>query len=69
MVKQLKNRYNDPAINKRFMVGIDRGKMKLFDLELSAQQGITDSGQEDAVPVFERTPSGSRTRELSKFDF
>ncbi len=68
MVKQLKNRYNDPAINKRFMVGIDRGKMKLFDLELSAQQGITDSGQ-DAVPVFERTPSGSRTRELSKFDF
>jgi hypothetical protein len=68
MVKQLKNRYNDPAINKRFMVGIDRGKMKLFDLELSAQQGITDSGQ-DAVPVFERTPSGLRTRELSKFDF
>jgi len=51
------------------MVGIDRGKMKLFDLELSAQQGITDSGQEDAVPVFERTPSGLRTRELSKFDF
>jgi len=65
----LKNRYNDPAINKRFMVGIDRGKMKLYDLELSAQQGITDSGQEDSVPVFERTPSGLRTREMSKFDF
>jgi replicative DNA helicase len=70
MVKQLKNRYNDPGINKRFMVGIDRGKMKLFDLEASAQQGITDSGQED-LPVFERTPTGTRLREreLSKFDF
>lgn len=68
MVKQLKNRYNDPGINKRFMVGIDRGKMKLYDLEQSAQQGITDSGQDD-VPVFERTPTGSRIRELSKFDF
>jgi replicative DNA helicase len=68
MVKQLKNRYNDPGVNKRFMVGIDRAKMKLYDLEASAQQGIMGSGQED-VPVFERTPSGSRIRELSKFDF
>ena len=68
MVKQLKNRYNDPGVNKRFMVGIDRGKMKLYDLEESAQKGITDSGQDD-VPVFERTPTGSRVRELSKFDF
>lgn len=68
MVKQLKNRYNDPGVNKRFMVGIDRGKMKLYDLELSAQEGITDSGQED-LPVFERTQTGSRLRELSKFDF
>jgi len=50
------------------MVGIDRGKMKLYDLEESAQKGITDSGQDD-VPVFERTPTGSRVRELSKFDF
>ena len=68
MVKQLKNRYNDPGVNKRFMVGIDRGKMKLYDLEESAQKGITDSGQDD-VPVFERTLTGSRIRELSKFDF
>lgn len=68
MVKQLKNRYNDPGVNKRFMVGIDRGKMKLYDLEDSAQKGIMDSGQDD-VPVFERTPTGSRVRELSKFDF
>lgn len=69
MVKQLKNRYNDPGLNKRFMVGVDRGKMKLYDLEDSAQQGITDSGQED-LPVFERTTVGLRTsREYSKFDY
>ena len=46
MVKQLKNRYNDPTINKRFVVGIDRAKMKLFDVEQSAQQDIVDSGQD-----------------------
>jgi replicative DNA helicase len=68
MVKQLKNRYNDPAVNKRFMVGIDRGKMKLYDVEASAQEGITDSGQED-IPVFERTQIGTRMRDFSKFDF
>jgi replicative DNA helicase len=69
MVKQLKNRYNDPGMNKRFMIGIDRGKMKLFDLEESAQQGITDSGQDDDLPVFERTAIGMRGRDFSKFDF
>jgi len=47
MVKQLKNRYNDPTINKRFVVGIDRAKMRLFDVEQSAQQDILDSGQEE----------------------
>jgi replicative DNA helicase len=43
MVKQLKNRYNDPTSNKRFMIGIDRAKMKLYDLEASAQKGLTDA--------------------------
>ena len=47
MVKQLKNRYHDPTINKRFVVGIDRGKMKLYDCEQSAQDDILDSGQEE----------------------
>ena len=47
MVKQLKNRYNDPTINKRFVIGIDRAKMRLFDVEQSAQQDILDSGQEE----------------------
>lgn len=45
LVKQLKNRYNDPTLNKRFTIGIDRAKMKLFDLEQSAQTEIIDSGQ------------------------
>ena len=46
MVKQLKNRYNDPTMNKRFVIGIDRAKMKLYDVEQSAQGDIIDSGQE-----------------------
>lgn len=40
MVKQLKNRYNDPTLHKRFTVGVDRAKMKLYDLELKAQDNI-----------------------------
>jgi replicative DNA helicase len=47
MVKQLKNRYNDPTIFKRFIVGIDRAKMRLYDCEQSAQKDILDSGNED----------------------
>jgi len=43
MVKQLKNRYNDPTTNKRFVIGVDRAKMKLYDLEQSAQKGLSDS--------------------------
>ena len=45
MVKQLKNRYNDPTHYKRFTIGVDRAKMRLFDIEQSAQNGIVDSGQ------------------------
>ena len=45
MVKQLKNRYNDPTSNKRFCVGIDRAKMRLYDVEESAQDDLVDSGQ------------------------
>ena len=46
MVKQLKNRYNDPTIYKRFIVGIDRAKMRLYDCEQTAQKDILDSGQD-----------------------
>jgi replicative DNA helicase len=46
MVKQLKNRYNDPTYYKRFTVGVDRAKMKLYDVEQSAHQGIADAGHQ-----------------------
>ena len=59
MVKQLKNRYNDPGANKRFVVGIDRARMKLYDCEQDAQDGITDSGQEEDTPVFDNSRAGS----------
>ena len=58
-VKQLKNRYNDPTINKRFVLGIDRAKMRLFDIDVKEQDDIVDSGQEDfAAPVFDKTDFG-----------
>ena len=47
MIKQLKNRYNDPTVNKRFVIGIDRAKMRLYDCEQNAQEDIVDSGQEE----------------------
>ena len=47
MVKQLKNRYNDPTIFKRFVIGVDRAKMRLYDCEQKAQEDIVDNGQED----------------------
>ena len=49
MVKQLKNRYNDPSYYKRFTLGIDRSKMRLFDVEQSAQDGLADAGHK-AMP-------------------
>jgi archaellum biogenesis ATPase FlaH len=49
MIKQLKNRYNDPTSNKRFVVGIDRAKMRLYDVEQSAQNDISDSGQTEKI--------------------
>ena len=52
-VKQLKNRYNDPTMNKRFIIGIDRNKMKLFDVELKAQDELVDHGQSE-VPVADK---------------
>jgi replicative DNA helicase len=51
MVKQLKNRYNDPTIYKRFIVGIDRAKMRLYDCEQSAQNDILDSGQDEEKKI------------------
>jgi len=63
-VKQLKNRYNDPTTNKRFVIGIDRTKMKLHDVKLEEQKTIVDSNQtteddEFAEPVFDKTDFGN----------
>ena len=59
MVKQLKNRYNDPTIFKRFVVGIDRAKMRLYDCEQKAQEDILDSGQEEEYNSEEKKPKKS----------
>ena len=45
MVKQLKNRYNDPTINRKFILGVDRSKMRFYDVEQSAQTDLVESGQ------------------------
>ena len=47
MVKQLKNRYNDPTVFKRFVIGIDRAKMRLYDCEQKAQEDVLDSGTKE----------------------
>jgi len=60
-VKQLKNRYNDPTMNKRFVIGIDRAKMRLHDLDASEQEGLVDSNQKEDTfnePVFDNTDFG-----------
>ena len=46
VVKQLKNRYNDPTVNKRFVLGIDRSKMRLYDCQQKEQEDLVDSGQD-----------------------
>ena len=55
MVKQLKNRYNDPTYHRRFVVGVDRPKMRLYDCEQTAQDELVDIG-----PVFDKTAVGER---------
>ena len=72
MVKQLKNRYNDISSNKRFCVGIDRAKMKLYDVEQSAQKDLVDSGQdhgdeEDQIDLVKRF-SNKKTFATLKYD-
>ena len=66
-VKQLKNRYNDPTMNKRFILGIDRAKMKLYDVEQLAQKDLTDSGQEEDEVIFDNTPFAGKGKKYEKF--
>ena len=62
MVKQLKNRYNDINVNKRFMVGVDRSKMRLFDLTDEVQKTINDSGQNISEAVFDNGDFSAKMR-------
>ena len=59
MVKQLKNRYNDPNKYKRFVVGIDRAKMRLYDVD-PVDQNLVDDG----IPIFDKTPSGDKFKDF-----
>ena len=59
MVKQLKNRYNDPNKYKRFVVGIDRAKMRLYDVD-PVDQNLVDDG----IPVFDKTPAGDKFKDF-----
>jgi replicative DNA helicase len=60
LIKQLKNRYNDPGIDKKFVVGVDRSKMRLYNVEQSAQEDILDG------PVMDRSKFGEQDNERSK---
>lgn len=68
MVKQLKNRYNDPTVNKRFVIGIDRAKMRLYDCDQAAQMDILDANQEEETEVnrfaFSKTETKSKFSQL-----
>ena len=55
MVKQLKNRYNDPTSNKRFVIGVDRSKMRLYDVDETEQNLMSDD-----TPVFDKSAACSR---------
>jgi hypothetical protein len=63
MVKQLKNRYSDPGANRRFVIGVDRSKMRLYDVEQNAQEDVVDD-----TPVFDKSETGVRLKsEKGKF--
>ena len=66
LVKQLKNRYNDPTMHRKFVVGVDRAKMRLFDVEQTAQDDVLDSEPDfkynDEEPKF-------KTKSFADFSF
>lgn len=62
MVKQLKSRYGDPSIHRKFVIGVDRARMKLYDVEQTAQEDIVDDG-----PAFDKSDFGQRMGKEGKF--
>ena len=70
MVKQLKNRYSDPNFYKRFVIGVTRNQMRLYNVEASAQQNIAEPGEiDDDTPLFDRSRFGKRIKEDSFKEF
>ena len=71
LVKQLKNRYNDPTSNRKFVVGIDRAKMRLFDVSQAAQEELVDTGQTvDDTPSFDIATGGKfKKQDFVGFDY
>jgi hypothetical protein len=71
LVKQLKNRYNDPTSNRKFVVGIDRAKMRLFDVSQAAQDELVDTGQtKDDTPSFDIATGGKfNKKDFSGFEY
>jgi hypothetical protein len=65
MVKQLKNRYNDLNMNKRFVVGVDRSKMRLYDCEQSQGGDLLDSGQDEEYDPEEKPQSKNKFSKLN----
>lgn len=67
MVKQLKNRYNDPTVYKRFVIGVDRSRMRLYDVEQSAQDDVMQDQQyNDSIPVFDRSKTDRTPKDFSQ---
>ena len=64
MVKQLKNRYNDPVTNQRFTIGVNRSKMRLYDIDNSIS--VLRKPEDDTGPVFDNTTSGQRIQSEKK---
>jgi replicative DNA helicase len=68
VVKQLKNRYNDPTVFKRFVIGVDRSRMKLYDCEQEAQEELFENtGVDDSIPVHDRGRNDGQKRDYSAF--
>lgn len=70
LIKQLKNRYNDVSKLRRFVVGIDRSKMRIFDLEKSAQSGLVDTDlyRKNDSGGFDKTKIGKSISSESNLD-
>ena len=70
LIKQLKNRYSDPTSNKKFLVGVDRAKMRLSDLGELSQSGLVDTGKEEKqeTPLFD-TSSKKAKKDFGEFKF